>query len=184
MPGGRLSGEDPVFPSLEERCWTAHDGQGPGGCGATHRAVPRRLGRLRGPVRQAACEQGSGTELRPAAVHGASPSSGSRGTRDPAQVAALGRGWRSRAPDSPEESVPALGLVGEADEGVHGFRPEATCRPEFSRESARASPGPLGRSAVSPPPWGRARFPQNDFAGFRWGPEVVVTKATPRSRPR
>lgn len=48
-----------------------------------------------------------------------------------------GQGWRPAAPDSPEKSVAALALVGEADEGVHGSHP----RPRV----AQGSPvGPLG----------------------------------------
>lgn len=119
-----------MFPGLGERWWVGVPWLG--------------SGRPRGPVRQSAGEKGFGSQFRPAAVHCASPSSGSQGSGTSSGRSAR-KGCRPPAPDSPEESVPALGLVGEAREGVHGARPEATCRSGFGPESSKVSLGPCGR---------------------------------------
>lgn len=96
--------------------------------------------------------------LLPACVHRAAPSFAGWG--DPGPQCGSGRqgkGRRPPAPDSPEEPVPALGLVDKAREGVHGVRPKARGRTGLGRKpEAPADPRarfslPAPRGSAYPP---------------------------------
>lgn len=76
-----------------------------------------------------------------------------------------GQAWRPLAPNSPEEPVPALGLVGEAGEGVHGAQAKAKSPRRGSRDSSETASDPRGRVSLGPQeerslpaPWGRPTF--------------------------
>lgn len=63
-------------------------------------------------------------------------------------------GRRPTAPDSPEKSVPALALVGDSDEGVHGSHPQPRVAP------APSWVRPLGRR------WSRGTAGIRSVAGW------------------
>lgn len=106
----------------------------PGGCGPG-----RTQGAESGPERPAPSR---GRGVRPAFVRG--PATSFQGCRR------QGPRWRRPAAHSPEEAVPALRLVGEPGENVHGAQPRPTRRPGLVA-SRRVLPGSRGSARLRPP---------------------------------